>query len=75
MVGAGAAVQDALSGDAGGRAAGNYLQEHEDGGMVHALSDSDAVYALSLPFYSSRHPKASHGWGISVIWEIPVNKA
>ena len=62
-MGAGAAVQDALSGDAGRRATSYDLQKHEDRGMVHALSDSDAVDALKLPFYSSRHPKASRGWG------------
>ena len=43
------------------------------------LSESDAVDALRLPFYSSRHPTASHGWGNlcdlgnpSFIWGIPV---
>ena len=30
---------------------------------VGQLSESDAVDALRLPFYSSRHPTRSHGWG------------
>ena len=29
---------------------------------VGQLSESDAVDALRLPFYSSRHPTGSHGW-------------
>ena len=30
---------------------------------VGQLSESDAVDALRLPFYSSSHPTGSHGWG------------
>ena len=29
---------------------------------VGQLSESDAVDALRLPFYSSSHPTGSHGW-------------
>ena len=29
---------------------------------VGQLSESDAVDALRLPFYSSSHPTVSHGW-------------
>ena len=29
---------------------------------VSQLSESDAVDALRLPFYSSSHPTGSHGW-------------
>ena len=29
---------------------------------VGQLSESDAVDALMLPFYSSSHPTGSHGW-------------
>ena len=29
---------------------------------VGQLSESDAVGALRLPFYSSSHPTGSHGW-------------
>ena len=29
---------------------------------VGQLSESDAVHALRLPFYSSSHPTGSHGW-------------
>ena len=29
---------------------------------VGQLSESDAVNALRLPFYSSSHPTGSHGW-------------
>ena len=31
---------------------------------VGQLSESDAVDALRLPFYSSSHPTGSHGWRI-----------
>ena len=30
---------------------------------VGQLSESDAVDALRLPFYSSSHPTRSNGWG------------
>ena len=29
---------------------------------VGQLSESDALDALRLPFYSSSHPTGSHGW-------------
>ena len=29
---------------------------------VGQLSESDAIDALRLPFYSSSHPTGSHGW-------------
>ena len=31
-------------------------------GNLFGLSESDAVDALRLPFYSSSHPTGSHGW-------------
>ncbi len=42
---------------------------------VGQSSESDAVDGLGLPFYSSRHPTGSHGWGIAVIWEILIEES
>ena len=39
---------------------------------VVQLSESDAVDALRLPFYSSRHPRSHMFRGIYLIWEIPA---
>ena len=39
---------------------------------VGQLSESDAVDALRLPFYSSRHPTGSHVGGTYLIWGIPI---
>ena len=38
---------------------------------VGQLSESDAVDALRLPLYISRHPR-SHMFRDYLIWEIPV---
>ena len=39
---------------------------------VGQLSESDAVDALRLPFYSSSHPQGHMVGGISLIWAIPI---
>ena len=39
---------------------------------VGQLSESDAVDALRLPFYSSRHARGSNRRAITLIWGIPV---
>ncbi len=39
---------------------------------VGQLSESDAVDALRLPFYSSRHARGSQCRAITLIWGIPV---
>ena len=47
---------------------------------VGQLSESDAVDALRLPFYSSSHPTGSHGWrnqfdlGNPDLWERKLRK-
>ncbi len=38
---------------------------------VGQLSESDAVDALRIPFYSSRHPGSHMFREIYLIWEIP----
>ena len=38
---------------------------------VGQLSESDAVDALRLPFYSSRHARGSNRRAITLIWGIP----
>ena len=40
---------------------------------VGQLSESDAVDALRLPFYSSRHATGSQYRAITLIWGIPAN--
>ena len=39
---------------------------------VGQLSESDAVDALRLPFYSSQHARGSNRRAITLIWGIPV---
>ena len=39
---------------------------------VGQLSESHAVDALRLSFYSSKHPTGSHVGGTYLIWEIPI---
>ena len=39
---------------------------------VGQLSESDAVDALRLPFYSSRYARGSNRRAITLIWGIPV---
>ena len=40
---------------------------------VGQLSESDAVDALRLHFYSSRHARGSNRRAITLIWGIPAN--
>ena len=42
---------------------------------VGQLSESDAVDALRLPFYSSRYARGSQCRAITLIWGIPVKIA